>query len=244
MGMTMCGRPGCGTCDDVLEQDTFYSTRTEEEFDIIGDFDCRSSNELKMPRPLDSVVQMCGLHSVREVLQFGSLYHAPQKADPPSLAGELKEAGPEEHVGGLCAVLGVPYRLTHTVRQLLSAADMKHRLYGSRPHHIAGGALLAVGRQANLQGVWDNSLSLRDVSQTMDCRPNCIRRVVDRIPAFSLQPDSRPPAVVLSPWPGRGGDDGGENKVASDRQTGEGGTVESEGRGGEDKGLAAFRQLS
>jgi hypothetical protein len=203
----------------------------------------RTLNELQMPRPLDSLVQMCELHNVKEVLRFGSLYHATTASSSSSSsssssqhAGELNEAGPEEHVDGLCAILAVPYRLTHTVRHLLSLADLKHRLYGSRPHHIAGGALLAISRQAKVQGVWNNSLSLRDVSETMDCRANCIKRVLDQIPKFSLRLDSRPPMVILSPWPECGGEGktGGGSKDTDDERKEGDGERETEREGGKE----------
>ena len=148
----------------------------------------RTMNELDMPRPLESLVQLCELHNVKEVLKFGMQFHA----------GELGEAGPEAHVYGLCAVLAVPYRLAHSTRQLMDQANIKHRLYGSRPHHIAGGTILAVCKQACKDRVWNNSLSLQDICKVMDCRPNCIKRVLEKVPDFSFCPGSRPPTVVLA----------------------------------------------
>ena len=159
----------------------------------------RTLNELEMPRPLEAIARMSDVPRVRDVLQFGRRYHVGRQSGGGGGGGgggdELDESEPSKHVAGLCAVLSVPFRLVPTARQVVASCQLEHRLYGSRPHHIAAAAVLAVAQQANRQGVWANAMTIRDVCNTLDCRPACIRRAVSKIDPFVLSLHTRPPSA-------------------------------------------------
>ena len=188
----------------------------------------RTLNQLGMPRPTASVAELCGLDSCSEILRLGDSLQRGFAGDSTSSSATRKtrdasaerekevageEKGPEAHVSTLCALLGIPFVLSHTTRQLIDVAELRWRLYGSRPHHIAAGALLSVVAAAAKGGRWAEGLGERETATALSCSVQCLRRVRRSIAPFELDFSHRPPSVRLLAY--NGGEEEEEGRAQS-----------------------------
>lgn len=163
----------CQKLSKIFFSDFRFANSTDKA--ILGFCVVRVLNELKIPRPLSSIVMVCQLKSSKQILKIADLL---------SLNIEFDEVGPEGHVDILCAILAIPFICGKLARQLIEDGHLRWKLYGMRPHHIAGAAIFVVS--SKMEKTCNNVTLLSAISDVLTCTVQCLKRVIKKYHRFVL----------------------------------------------------------
>ena len=159
-----------------------YRFAKTEDRAIVGFSVLKVLNELKIPRPLAAITSVCHLDSAKCILRIGDLLSI-------NISHDIDDIGPEAHVETLCGLLSAPFVSSRLTIQLIQKAQLRWKLYGCRPHYIAGAALRSILDQ--MGKMFENVACLSAIAELLGCTKYRLKKIMLSIPSFYLRRESK-----------------------------------------------------
>ena len=141
---------------------------------------CSVLHEEGIPRPVKQVAEVCGLPrshcgrilKVRQELKLEEVDGKKGQKKAP----EYKEAQPEDYISTLCLHLNVPFSVAQQAERMVQTNEVRWKLYGRKPQHLAGAAV----EKVLLARGFPSMATI--ISRELGCSPTSVRKTANHIP--------------------------------------------------------------
>ena len=129
-------------------------------------------NEEKIPRPISHIANVCGLPArhLGRVLKINETLKLEERAC-------FSDAQPGDYVNALCAHLQIPFSVGQQSERMLEREEIKWRLFGHRPQHLAAAAVEKVLRVRGMPS------RLKDLCRELACGEGSVSQILSKIPS-------------------------------------------------------------